>query len=51
MPAGTGVSGLEADGAGCFFCGGGSSGKVPSSVGRNEVLPAGSDFESPARSK
>lgn len=28
MPAGTGVSGLESDGDGCFFCGGGSSGKV-----------------------
>lgn len=28
MPAGTIVSGLEADGAGVFYCGGGSSGKV-----------------------
>jgi glutamine cyclotransferase len=28
MPAGSGVSGLESDGAGCFFCGGGNSGKV-----------------------
>jgi glutamine cyclotransferase len=28
MPAGVGVSGLEADGAGRFFCGGGNSGKV-----------------------
>ncbi|MFD4837036.1 glutaminyl-peptide cyclotransferase [Achromobacter sp. NPDC058515] len=28
MPAGTGVSGLESDGAGQFFCGGGESGKV-----------------------
>jgi glutamine cyclotransferase len=28
MPAGTGVSGLESDGDGRFFCGGGSSGKV-----------------------
>jgi streptogramin lyase len=28
MPAGTGVSGLEADRADRFFCGGGSSGKV-----------------------
>jgi glutamine cyclotransferase len=28
MPAGTGVSGLECDGADRFFCGGGSSGKV-----------------------
>ena len=28
MPPGTGVSGLEADGAGQFFCGGGASGKV-----------------------
>ncbi|MFO1204483.1 MAG: hypothetical protein U1E63_10215 [Burkholderiales bacterium] len=28
MPAGTGVSGLESDGAGLFYCGGGSSGKV-----------------------
>lgn len=28
MPPGTGVSGLEADGAGVFYCGGGSSGKL-----------------------
>jgi outer membrane protein assembly factor BamB len=28
MPAGTGVSGLESDGADQFFCGGGRSGKV-----------------------
>ncbi|HEY5804389.1 MAG TPA: glutamine cyclotransferase [Lysobacter sp.] len=28
MPAGTAVSGLESDGAGLFYCGGGSSGKV-----------------------
>ncbi|MEQ8749052.1 MAG: hypothetical protein RIC52_04675 [Amphiplicatus sp.] len=28
MPAGEGVSGLESDGAGRFFCGGGGSGKV-----------------------
>ena len=28
MPAGIGVSGLESDGAGKFFCGGGESGKV-----------------------
>ena len=28
MPVGSGVSGLEADGADRFFCGGGSSGKV-----------------------
>jgi outer membrane protein assembly factor BamB len=28
MPAGSGVSGLEADGADRFFCGGGPSGKV-----------------------
>ena len=28
MPAGAGVSGLEADGAGVFYCGGGDSGKV-----------------------
>jgi glutamine cyclotransferase len=28
MPAGVGVSGLEADGAGVFYCGGGASGKV-----------------------
>ncbi|UXH79944.1 Vgb family protein [Roseateles amylovorans] len=28
MPAGTGVSGLESDGAGLFYCGGGASGKV-----------------------
>lgn len=28
IPAGTGVSGLESDGSGLFFCGGGKSGKV-----------------------
>jgi glutamine cyclotransferase len=28
MPAGTGVSGLESDGAALFYCGGGESGKV-----------------------
>ncbi|MNR27766.1 hypothetical protein D3C85_1450520 [compost metagenome] len=28
MPAGIGVSGLESDGAGQFFCGVGDSGKV-----------------------
>ncbi|MEZ2131931.1 MULTISPECIES: DUF5074 domain-containing protein [unclassified Sinorhizobium] len=28
MPAGMGVSGLEANGGDCFFCGGGESGKV-----------------------
>lgn len=28
MPAGTGVSGLESDGADRFFCGGGNSGKI-----------------------
>ncbi|HEY4295636.1 MAG TPA: glutamine cyclotransferase [Paraburkholderia sp.] len=28
MPAGVSVSGLESDGAECFFCGGGASGKV-----------------------
>jgi len=28
MPRGTGVSGLEADGTGVFYCGGGASGKV-----------------------
>jgi glutamine cyclotransferase len=28
MPAGVGVSGLESDGGGRFFCGGGNSGKV-----------------------
>lgn len=28
MPAGVGVSGLESDGGDCFFCGGGSSGKL-----------------------
>ncbi len=28
MPAGTGISGLESDSAGRFFCGGGQSGKV-----------------------
>lgn len=28
MPGGTGVSGMESDGAGLFYCGGGPSGKV-----------------------
>jgi glutamine cyclotransferase len=28
LPAGIGVSGLESDGAGLFYCGGGTSGKV-----------------------
>jgi glutamine cyclotransferase len=28
MPAGTGISGLESDGAGLFYCGGGGSGKL-----------------------
>ena len=28
MPSGTGISGLESDGAGLFYCGGGASGKV-----------------------
>ncbi|CAN7712334.1 hypothetical protein LJR289_005854 [Pseudoduganella sp. LjRoot289] len=28
MPSGVGVSGLESDGAGLFYCGGGGSGKV-----------------------
>jgi outer membrane protein assembly factor BamB len=28
MPSGTGVSGLESDGAGLFYCGGGASAKV-----------------------
>lgn len=28
MPQGTGISGLESDGAGLFYCGGGASGKV-----------------------
>jgi hypothetical protein len=28
MPAGMGVSGLESDGAGLFYCGGGGSGKL-----------------------
>jgi hypothetical protein len=28
MPQGVGVSGLESDGAGLFYCGGGASGKV-----------------------
>jgi hypothetical protein len=28
MPAGVGISGLEANGSDRFFCGGGNSGKV-----------------------
>jgi streptogramin lyase len=28
MPAGTNISGLESDGAGLFYCGGGGSGKL-----------------------
>ncbi|SSW73441.1 hypothetical protein AVE30378_05791 [Achromobacter veterisilvae] len=39
MPAGIGVSGLESDGAGRFFCGGGDSGKVRA-VQRPGAAPA-----------
>ena len=39
MPAGTGVSGLESDGAGLFYFGGGRSGKVRA-VRRPEKRPA-----------
>ena len=39
LPAGTGVSGLESDGAGLFYCGGGRSGKVRA-VRRPEKRPA-----------
>ncbi|MGE8614239.1 MAG: glutamine cyclotransferase [Achromobacter veterisilvae] len=39
MPAGIGVSGLESDGAGRFFCGGGDSGKVRA-VQRPDAAPA-----------
>ena len=46
MPAGTGVSGLESDGAGCFFCGGGESGKLrtvrrPSAQSDDTVVTSG----------
>jgi streptogramin lyase len=39
MPAGTGISGLESDGADLFYCGGGSSGKVRA-VRRPTATPA-----------
>lgn len=39
MPQGTGVSGLESDGADLFYCGGGDSGKVRA-VRRPNALPA-----------
>jgi glutamine cyclotransferase len=39
MPAGTGVSGLESDGADLFYCGGGGSGLVRA-VRRPRKLPA-----------
>jgi len=39
MPAGSGVSGLESDGADLFFCGGGGSGKVRA-VRRPKRVPA-----------
>jgi len=39
MPQGTGVSGLEADGAGRFFCGGGPDGRLRAV--RRPVRPAG----------
>ena len=38
MPAGTGISGLESDGADLFYCGGGGSGKVR--VVRRPGVPA-----------
>jgi glutamine cyclotransferase len=37
LPQGTGVSGLESDGAGLFYCGGGASGKIRA-VRRTKVL-------------
>jgi glutamine cyclotransferase len=47
MPAGTGVSGLESDGADRFYCGGGTSGKIrvvrrPGKVERAAEKPAAS---------
>jgi glutamine cyclotransferase len=39
MPPGTGISGLESDGAGLFYCGGGGSGKVRA-VRRPQKLPS-----------
>jgi outer membrane protein assembly factor BamB len=39
MPAGSGISGLESDGADLFYCGGGGSGKVRA-VRRPRKLPA-----------
>jgi glutamine cyclotransferase len=39
MPPGTGVSGLESDGADLFYCGGGGSGKVRA-VRRPQKLPS-----------
>ena len=50
MPPGVGVSGLESDGGGQFFCGGGRSGKVRtvrrpkrgSATGRGSAIPVDS---------
>ena len=46
MPAGVGISGLESDGAGLFYCGGGSSGKVRA-VRRQAALAGPSERAGP----
>jgi glutamine cyclotransferase len=50
MPSGVGVSGLESDGAGRFFCGGGNSGKVRAVQRPARDEPHGSGAESPVDS-
>jgi streptogramin lyase len=47
MPPGVGVSGLESDGEGQFFCGGGNSGKVRAVRRPRRAPAAGGDSESP----
>jgi glutamine cyclotransferase len=50
MPPGVGVSGLESDGGGQFFCGGGSSGKVRTVRRPRRGSAAGSGSEIPVDS-
>ena len=50
MPSGTGVSGLESDGAEQFFCGGGNSGKVRAVRRPRRDSAAGSDAGIPVDS-
>jgi glutamine cyclotransferase len=47
MPPGVGVSGLESDGGDCFYCGGGSSGKIRTVRRPRRGSAAGSASEIP----